>query len=287
MTEWNDFNDAKKQDLTPQTLTNYFNGYERLRKLFGGKKNVANITQKDIVDAIESSEFHKPTILNIAIVIKQFKNKPVSKLLLYRNKLINEAKKDQPIKNANAIIDANTSYEQLKTALDEATGTDYLLFYILMNYNVRNADLIIQPILSKDKKAKFNTDDNFIILTRNKAKYVRQDYKTKSTYGTKEHIIEDKKFVKILKSVIEDGNEKLFINNMKKLVLSNGMSKYVKQRYNKYIPNSNLTQATIYKIILQHHEDNGDFKAMRLIADNRGHNPTTQTNEYSTINYNE
>ena len=259
MTEWNDFNDAKKQDLTPQTLTNYFNGYERLRKMFGGKKNVANITQKDIVDAIESSEFHKPTILNVAIVIKQFKNKPVSKLLLYRNKLINEAKKDQPIKNANAIIDANTSYEQLKTALDEATGTDYLLFYILMNYNVRNADLIIQPILSKDK----------------------------STYGTKEHIIEDKKFVKILKSVIEDGNEKLFINNMKKLVLSNGMSKYVKQRYNKYIPNSNLTQATIYKIILQHHEDNGDFKAMRLIADNRGHNPKTQEEEYSTINYKE
>ena len=90
-----------------------------------------------------------------------------------------------------------------------------------------------------------------------------------------------------MKSVIEDGNEKLFINNMKKLVLSNGMSKYVKQRYNKYIPNSNLTQATIYKIILQHHEDNGDFKAMRLIADNRGHHATTQEEQYSTINYNE
>ena len=133
-----------------------------------------------------------------------------------------------------------------------------------------------------------NKDDNFIILTRNKTKYIRQDYKTKSKYGTKEHIIEDKKFIKILKNVIEDaGSETLFINNMKKPVLSNGMSKFVKQRFNKYIPNSNLTQATIYKIILQHHEDNGDFKAMRLIAENRGHNPTTQETAYSTINYNE
>lgn len=287
MTEWNDFNDAKKDDLTPQTLTNYFNGYERLRKLFGGKKNIANITQNDIVDAIESSEFHKPTILNIAIVIKQFKNKPVSKLLKYRETLIVKAKAEQPIKNANAIIDANTTYEQLKTALEEANGTDYLLFYILLNYNVRNADLIIQPILSKDKKAKLNKDDNFIILTRNKAKYLRQDYKTKSKYGTKEHIIEDKKFIKILKNVIEDGNKMLFINNMKKPVEANGMSKFVKQRFNKSILSSNLTQATIYKIILQHHEDNGDFKAMRLIADNRGHNPTTQETEYSTINYKE
>ena len=175
--EWSGFVDAKKNDLTPQTLNNYSNGYERLRELLGGKKNIANITQNDIIDIIKNSEFHKPTILNIAIVIKQFKNKPVNKLLKYRATLIIEAKDEQPIKNANAIIDANTTYEQLQTALDEATGIDYILLYLLMNYNVRNTDLIIQPILSKDKKAKLNKEDNFIILTRNKAKYIRQDYK--------------------------------------------------------------------------------------------------------------
>mgnify|MGYP006098406679 FL=1 len=200
--EWSGFVDAKKNDLTPQTLNNYSNGYERLRELLGGKKNIANITQNDIIDIIKNSEFHKPTILNIAIVIKQFKNKPVNKLLKYRATLIIEAKDEQPIKNANAIIDANTTYEQLQTALDEATGIDYILLYLLMNYNVRNTDLIIQPILSKDKKEKFNKNDNFIILTRNKAKYIRQDYKTKAKYGTKEHVIEDKKFIKILKIFI-------------------------------------------------------------------------------------
>ena len=287
MGEFDEYSNAKKDELASQTLTNYFNAYERLRGLIGGKRNVANIPQKELIEIIECSEFHKPTILNIAVVFKQFKNKPISKLLVYRDTLVSTAKAEQPKKNSQQIIHANTTYDQLINALRDANGTDYLLFYILINYGVRNADLIITPLPSKDKKTKLNKTDNFIILSRNTAKYVRQDYKTVAKYGTQEHIIENQKFIKILKNVIADGNKNIFVNTMGNSIPANDFSKYIKSRFNKYIPNSNLTQSTIYKIILQHYEQLGDLKAMREFANTRGHTPATQETEYSTIDYNE
>ena len=287
MSEWAEYSNAKKDELAPQTLTNYFNAYKRLRGMLGGKRNVANFPQKALVDIIECSEFHKPTILNIAVVMKQFKAKPISKLLLYRDTLVSTAKAEQPNKNSQQIIHANTTYDQLINALTEAIGTDYLLFYILINYGVRNADLIITPILSKDKKAKLNNTDNFLILSRTSVRYLRNDYKTAAKYGPQEHIITDKKFMNILKNVISSETENVFVNTMNKPIPAGDMSKFIKSRFNKYIPKSNLTQSTIYKIILQHREQLGDLKAMRNIANTRGHTPATQEAEYSTIDYNE
>jgi len=286
MSEWTEYSNAKKDELASQTLTNYFNAYKRLRSMLGGKRNVANFPQKALIEIIECSEFHKPTILNIAVIMKQYKSKPISKLLLYRDTLVSTAKAEQPSKNSQQIIHSNTTYDQLINALRDANGTDYILFYILINYGVRNADLIITSILSKDKKAKLNKTDNFIILSRNTAKYVRQDYKTAAKYGTQEHIIENQKFIKILKNVIADGNKNIFVNTMNKSIPAGDMSKFIKSRFNKYIPKSNLTQSTIYKIILQHFEQLGDLKAMREIANTRGHTPATQESEYSTIDYN-
>jgi len=269
-------------DISDRTRKNYINDYNRLRLLLNTNKSLYNMSQKDILTAIKSSENSQANLLNIAIMILRSKDKPNTKLITYREKLFEERKAYQNKKNMKILKENNVDFKQLNEVLEKAVGNDYLLFYILMNFNVRNADLVI-TITDKDKiKEVYNKNDNFMVVYPNKVIYIRQDYKTSDIYKAKKHIIKDKKFVSTLKNRLTEGYTELFTNNKEKPISVVEMSFHIKRRYAKYLPDSNMSQSLVYKIIQNHYEVLGDIKKLQEIAESRGHRIDTQLNNYSS-----
>lgn len=282
--ELKDYIADNEDELSKQTIKTYTNDYKRFRTEMRGKQNIYNLPQKEIIDIVSKSDFAKLNLLNIAIVIKQWKNKEHDRLLKYRLDLQSNRQETQAKKNIEILKNAGADYHDLLGALDTAVGTDYILFYILINLNTRNNDLIIKLITSKQKDL-LNKTDNFMMVSKSKSKFIRNDYKTAKSFGTKTDVIRDEKFQKFVINELLNGNEYLFVNSKKKPYKQDEMGKFIKARFKQYLPNSNLTQAVIYKIIQRHGEANGDMKLLKNIADARGHNIQTQLLHYSTTDF--
>ena len=290
--EWIEYYEDNVDELSKKTLETYFNDYNRFRSEMRGKHNIYNLSQKEIMDIVSKTEWAKLNLLNIAIVILQNKNKEVSLLLKYR-KNIQEGREDQQAaKNEAQIKKANASYDDLMRALDEATGKDYILFYLLINLNTRNNDLIMKLITNKQKDL-LNEEDNFMIVSPSKSRFVRNDYKTNKSFGVKIDKIRDEKFQKMINKELLEGNEYLFVNNKKKPYKQTEMGKFIKSRFAFYLDvksadpkeevKTNLSQAVIYKIISEYAREFGGDKMKKDIADARGHSLDTQAKYYSTI----
>ena len=277
--EWIEYYEDNVDELSKKTLETYFNDYNRFRSEMRGKHNIYNLSQKEIMDIVSKTEWAKL-------------NKEVSLLLKYR-KNIQEGREDQQAaKNEAQIKKANASYDDLMRAFDEATGKDYILFYLLINLNTRNNDLIMKLITNKQKDL-LNEEDNFMIVSPSKSRFVRNDYKTNKSFGVKIDKIRDEKFQKMINKELLEGNEYLFVNNKKKPYKQTEMGKFIKSRFAFYLDvksadpkeevKTNLSQAVIYKIISEYAREFGGDKMKKDIADARGHSLDTQAKYYSTI----
>tara|TARA_R110002096_G_C14087058_1_gene677230 strand:- start:32 stop:520 length:489 start_codon:yes stop_codon:yes gene_type:complete len=141
-------------------------------------------------------------------------------------------------------------------------------------------------LITNKEKDDINKEENFMVVSKSKSKFIRNDYKTAKSFGTKTDTIRDEKFQKFILKELLNGNDYLFVNNKKKPYKQTEIGKFIKSRFIKYLPNSNLSQAVIYKIIQNHAETNGNMKMLKNIADARGHNLETQLLHYSTTDFN-
>ena len=278
--EWIDDNE---DELNKQTIKTYINDYKRFRSEMTGKHNLSNLPQSEIINIVKKTKFAKLNMLNIAIVFLNWKDKPINMLIKYRTDLREKRTENAVEKNIEIIKNAGATYEDLMGALNKATGTDFLLFYLLINYNTRNNDLIVRVIDAKDSE--ITKEENFMVVGKNKTSYIRNEYKTKATYGTKTDVIRNIKFQKYIRTELENDNEYLFVNNKMKPYKQTEMGKFIKSRFKKYLKDSNLSQAVIYKIIQHHAEENGNVNMMKNIADARGHSIDTAFQYYSSSKY--
>ena len=270
--------------LSAPTMKTYINDYKRFRTLYNSKKNLANLSQSEIISIVKTNEdYAKINLIKIALAFLRWKDKPVNMVEKYLDGLIKERTEGAVDKNIEIIKNSGATYEQLFDALDRATGTDFILFYLLIKFNTRNNDLIMRVINSKENEITKN--ENFMVVHKNKSTYIRNEYKTKATYGTKKDVIRNLKFQKIMRDELNNNNEYLFVNNKKKPYKQTEMGNYIKARFKFYIPDSKLTQAVIYKIIQNHAEKNKDIDKLKSIADSRGHTVDTAFKYYSSTKY--
>jgi len=280
--ELQDYFNAVGEYLTESTQLTYLYDYIRLKNLLGTKTHISNLPQKKIIDVIKKTDKAKRPLINIALVLFKHKEKPQKMLLTYREELFNQQDKNQSTKNKMIIENANTTYNDLMDTLNRAKKDDYILFYLLINYNLRNLDLISRLVINTDE-LEDKDKENYILYDINNATFYVNDYKTKSSYGTKKFVIDDEKFLKILHHKYEDGDEYLFNNRTGKPYKQNEMGKYIKSRFKNYLPLSNLSQSTIYKIIQTKNEEDGDVKALMKMSKNRGHALLTNLTAYSSV----
>jgi len=264
-----EMNDLKQR--TKDKYTNYFKKFQQ--QLRDYKISPPNIhTNINILIQISNEQFELGNLK--AEYIKQFfqllkplvkEKKQVLETIEIYTKLTNNHYKD---KTKNELKNADITYKDLTNLLKnkDVSDIDYVLFYILINYGVRNLDLIIN--LQDD-----NDNENYMYVNEKSVRYVRNNYKTYEQYGTKIINIKNPRFISIIKRLVNENKNFLFGNYDE-----TNMSNYIHTRFNYYLKTPHrIGEGLIYKIVNNHYSCIGDTRKQIALANSRGHDIKTQS----------
>lgn len=288
---------TSKTDLQQATKRNYMNTYERLINILlsnNKRKSLLSLSQKEVLGKIDKLMINNdstPATYNSKIdylklykYLLQFNKKPISKIDKKIDAYIKINDENKAKTNQILINDSQMTFKTLNDLLASLNSQPYLIYYILINFNVRNQDLLIEYTDNKkliNDVNKGKVEQNIIYKSKDHFIYVRSDYKTNKVYGIKKHIINDDKFIEIMNQ--KEENKALLLTNKDAPYKNNQISNLIKSIGNKYEPNSGLTQQLIYKVINNHYEMTNDHKKLLEISFNRGHSLDTQKKQYSSI----
>ena len=280
-----------RSTLTDKTKANYTNAYARLRPLLTGDINAVN--EEEIINAIDTAEEEKKgemkpltqsvklTLLNVAIVIRQVYNKSIGDLERYRvsgkkelltaNVLKNEGLKEElpSLKDLTAYTNA---------LFENGEWRKYLVNYLLLTFNVRNMDLDLQIV--KSNKV-VNNKDNWIVLHKGSADYLRYVYKTADTYDCKANTITSKNALEAIKNILGDSDSVYLLAKADgERQKDNALNKAVSRmtiKTEKY--KDGIGQANMLKVILA---DKTDMKTFDKVSVNRGTSLKELNENYNT-----
>jgi len=268
-----------QKELSPSTKSKYINYFIKIENILTGY-------DEDKYDIFKNIQLVLK-LLSEYVADKKLKVEMVKQFL----QIVNKLKPSKSVENAIAIYTKKTNdyyknkskeelsatsltYKDLKSLLTnkKVSDNDYLLFYILFMYGVRNKDLIISLQ---------NTEGNYMIVNNKSIRYMRNDYKTYDKYGTLTISIKNPRFINIIKKYQEDGKQHLFENNKKMPYNHDDMTNYINSRYNHYLnTEERISEGLIYKIINNYYSQKKDTKKQVSIARSRGHDLATQEKFY-------
>jgi len=263
--------ERKSENLSDASKRIYYNRFLKLMELSEGEP-FWKLTQGEILSKIKNSRDYT-NLLRMLIAIKDQEGKPIKSLVREFNKQKGRQLKLNVVKTKE-IIDNSPSLEQLKEAHNNMTGQLYLMLYIIMNFGVRNKDLVMK-LNDDDKKG------NSIIKKKNSILYIRRDYKTAGKYGTQKHTIKDKRFIKEFDDYTNGRYEGyLFLNRDGNILSNTHIAQYISRQLNKIFPNTNLTQSKIFKIINHQFKSNDAVVKHKKLMSTRGHSYNVNETNY-------
>ena len=267
---------GKRPQLSLPTQTKYINYFIKLEDMLYEYAKSNNIMKniKSIIKMLKDSDLKVETIKQMLQLLNAITpSKSLKNAIEIYSKKTNDYYKN---KTTDTLADTKITYNDLKSLLTrkDIDDNDYVLFYILLNYGVRNMDLVID--------LQEHTDTNNYMLVNDKSiRYVRNSYKTFAKYGTLKISIKTPRFVKIIKSYVYSKRQALFINNKKDAVQSDDMTNFINTRFNKYLKSGErISESLTYKIINNHYSKSNDTSKQIKISKSRGHDLNTQAKFY-------
>ena len=214
----------------------------------------------------------KSLYLNMIILVRRKNQEPTDKLIKYRNSLrddIIKIRKDKMSQTKSTL----PSYSDIMMRLNELGGIRYIINYLFINHGLRNKDVNLKIVTKLPKEKE---DENYLVLGKKHVKLDINDYKTDKTFGNKQIIITDKKFIDELKSLKLNHNDYLLAKkNGEKLKLSSFNEKIISLSIDK------LGEAKIFKILIGHLLDKKDFNKIEELVGSRGTSMTTILKSYN------
>lgn len=259
------------------TIKAYKLQYKKLSNLLD--KDVGEASQDKILDVVKQHENNngKQALLNIAILVRRLDGKSVAELEKMREKLKGAIKTDIQKKNVN-LSSSLPSYQDIvdytESLYDKSDWTNYIINYLLLNYNVRNKDLLFD-IVRRKKYTKEDKTKNYMWLSDTFVEYIRNDYKTAAIYGQNVIRIKDKKFITAIRRVFacQKHNEEcgVFIPTESQLGY-----------YLKKATLGGIGEAAYNKIIINHFRT--DIDKLKQISKSRGTSISTLLDFYDIKN---
>jgi hypothetical protein len=274
MAEFKNFMDTLdgKSEFTKKT---YIIQYNKLRKMLG--VDIADVSQKKLIEIIsqQSNPNQQQSSINIAVLVRRLNKLPTKDLEAKR-----EANKKEVVKQVKRVNETlvlptlNDLEEYLEYLYANNQWTDYIINYLLLEYQVRNKDLNFTITTRKKDMTDQNKNYMWLDVRQKKALYVRRDYKTEKTYGEKRHLITDKEFIVALKRVLacQKHNEDcgVFIPN------ENQVGYYIMRATYK-----GIGEGAYLKILINAHKNGGNIQKLREISYNRGTDLNTLLSNYN------
>ena len=261
----------------------YNSNYKKLREMLGDV-DVASVSQQKVIELAETlnNRNSQQSLINIAYLIRKNEGMAIQELETFRKK--NQSViKDKVYESNTSLIDSLPSYDTIVNFTNDLLKNEkyvhYVINYLLLHCQVRNADLIFDFVLFKrDTK---DTSKNYLWYSSKSktAHYIRNVYKTAKIvkpdgtttgYGQKVIKITDPNFIKVMK---------IFVNYQKKeqkpvVFLPNSDAGY----YVRKMTYNNLGETAYFKIVVNHFRN--DPNMLKQISYNRGTDINTILESY-------
>lgn len=250
------------------TIKAYITQYKKLHLLLD--KDISETSQKKLMETVKdiTNANSRQALLNIGILIRTARGLDTKDLIKYRDSLKDDIKTAQK-KTNTTLSETLPTYEELEEYTESLKGKNdlnYILNYLLMNYNVRNEDLHFK-LITRKKEAK-DKSFNYIWLSPKKVEYIRNVYKTASNYGQKLNIITDKPFMSAVRRLIKDNWEAPAMEQMPYIIKKATLMGIGEGNYNKIIVN----------------KFRDDIDKLKKISEHRGTSLTTLLDSYDIAN---
>jgi len=284
MTELDKFKETFS-DKSKITQNVYNSNYKKLREMLDDE-DIINVSQNKIIKTLEDNIDNinsQQALLNVALLIRKKNGLGINELEEFRKK--NSATIKNKIYESNTnLVDKLPSYDTIVHFVDSLLKTEkytaYVLNYLLLYYQVRNADLVFDfVLLKKDTKDK---SKNYLWFS-SKSKtvhYIRNVYKTAKIvkpdgtiggYGQKIIKITDPKFINVMKILVnyqkKENRPIIFIPNVDNIPY-----------YLKKMTFDNLGETLYFKIVVNHFRK--DPNMLKQISNNRGTDINTILESY-------
>ena len=186
------------------TIKSYKTQYKKLYNLVVTPEIHSN-SEKTLIAIAEDqpNANSQQAIINTSLLVRRLYELPVERLLKFRDR--NKVKLQDHVKEANKYLSNLPTLKDLQEFTDHLYDTkeylDFAINFLLLEYNVRNADLAIELVTKKGNAS--DKTKNYLWVSPKKIVYIRNNYKTSDTYGKKEHVITDKKFTTAIKFLLK------------------------------------------------------------------------------------
>ena len=273
MAEFKSFMDTL-EGKSKHTKDTYRIQYNKLRKMVD--VDIADVSQKKLIQIIsqQTNPNQQQSSINIAVLVRRMNKLPTNELEAKREENKKEVAKQVKRVNESLVLPTlNDLEEYLEYLYANNQWTDYIINYLLLEYQVRNKDLNFTITTRKKDMTDKNKNYMWLDVRQKKALYVRRDYKTEKTYGEKQHVITDKEFIVALKRVLscQKHNEDcgVFIPN------ENQVGYYIQKATYK-----GIGEGAYLKILINAHKNGGNIQKLREISHNRGSDLNTLLSNY-------
>ena len=270
---------ANKSKVTQNV---YNSNYKKLRDLLGDV-DIASVSQQKVIDLAKTRTNinSQQALINIAYVIRKNEGLAIKELETFRKK--NQVLLQTKVYESNSnLIDSLPTYASLVDYVDgllkDQKYIQYVINYLLLHCQVRNADLIFDFVLFK-KDTKTNTKNYLWFNAKTKtAHYIRNVYKTAKIvkpdgeitgYGQKIIKINDPQFIGVMKLLAKNHKKTplVFLPN------TENIGYFVRK-----LTYNNLGETMYFKIVVNHYRK--DPNMLKQISYNRGTDINTILESY-------
>ena len=235
------------QGLSEKTIAEHSRGLCKFSKIGGDLK----WSENEIVDFIKENynEGSERKIISSTISkYRHYKGKPNDLIRDFLRQANAEAsllqrQKNDKLKETLPSVDFN---KLLNGYYRDKQYKSFVILFLLLTYNTRNKDLVVRVV---NNESDLNEKENFLFIREKDIVYIRNNYKTKDSYGTKRDVIKAKKFFNAVQEV-----DSLLIDN-------NNLDRQVKK------VTGGINQSSMFKIMIA---TNNNLKSIVKASRNRG-----------------
>ena len=162
----------------------------------------SDFTQEQAIDLIDQANTisAKRSLSNTMSKWLQFQKRDNDRIVSLIRVLNVEYEKQSEVKRKALGKDKDLpTYKQLIELLQDHYETErwkeYCILYLLLNYHVRNMDMIADVVYNGRGLSK---ESNWFIVRQNNVLWKRNKYKTAYVFGPKQHVIKNKQFMHAL-----------------------------------------------------------------------------------------
>ena len=263
----------------PQLSKGSIVSYERMTKKYD-ELDLAKAKFNEIMEIVkkEVNPNTKSATLNLAILLTKSRMELNNRLQKEREsiKIEIDLRRKTLLKASNEIL---PSYSEVLESINQMTGLNYLVNYMLINYAFRNLDLQLQVVtLKKD----IPTDKLNYIYYNRKEKNITlliSSYKTFKNYGQKTITITDEKFIKIFKQLnYKDGDYLISLKKGERPSVS-----YLADMI-RNMTAFGLREGSFFKVVLKHLLEEHKYQELEAISLTRGTSLAVILTSYNLLN---